>query len=317
MPNSVNQLSQIRRYVTLGVVGVMSVVVLIVFMSFIVGGGSSRKDNSSQSVRLVEPEEVSVFDSGKDSNPPDNTDDSVEEAPKEESKDTTLFKNVSDSSVTPAKVIKLNGFWNQYISEDRLFSFNFPRDISSPYGGCNWVDNGYEKSYRNFPDRIPLKVIDDPETGSAYLTTAYYYALENGVEIEEKTSYSSCSKVDITLEMLKDRKFKQKHFWEWHSSTVSNDDELTVAIKDKYGSRCDIGPKISTGLETYDITVLGDGKGYWLSECFVGPKVAVKYSEALNFMVAVDVGKEHMFTREPTYSTSYDTEILDSFRFLR
>jgi hypothetical protein len=220
----------------------------------------------------------------------------------------------------PSQIISVDEAWYQYTNYQLGFSFRFPRTALSPYGSCKWTEANGDHSYRPEPLYVPVKVFEDGDT--TYIAGEYYHELtgetkETSADGTTRTFFSECRAVTNNLELLRNPSNSYQTSWKIVASAVHSDDELDAFLKSQYGSGCRLGEKMASGQEgVYDVRIQGDGKDLGETQCLLNRVLVVKCYPAGNMVVTWDRGQAPKFVADAAYSTIYDQEMVDSFRFL-
>jgi len=215
----------------------------------------------------------------------------------------------------------LNATWNQYTNHQLGFSIKVPKEMLQRYGSCKWDEEGGDHSYRADPALVPVKIYEDAQNSTVYITSEYYYELA-GETIENYVSYySKCNKVPNSLERVRrEYRAERGHYqqaWDIIVRNVANDNQLNSFIKERYGSSCELGQKTSSGQEgVFNVTIDTGAE-----DCIVNYMTVLRYYPTKNKVVSWHLGQAVTFYKVlgtvVQEDIIYDQEMAESFRFLK
>ena len=123
--------------------------------------------------------------------------------------------------------------------------------------------------------------------------------------------------VTNSLEMLKTPNNLYQTKWQIVSREVHDDSELDAFIKSRYGAGCSLGEKVASAQAgVYDVRIQGDGKDASETLCLLNYATVVKYYPAGNRVIAWNLGQGPTFVADVAHTTTYDREMVESFRML-
>ena len=109
--------------------------------------------------------------------------------------------------------------------------------------------------------------------------------------------------------------------WAMLIKKVSNDSELDVFIKNRYGNGCELGGKeLDPVSGLFDIRIKPIDPGAEPGEfgsCFLNWALFLKYSPEKNSVASVDLGQAVSFSSAKDSTVDYDSEMVKSFRFIK
>lgn len=239
----------------------------------------------------------------------------------------TAVTNIN-SVINTNTVVDERTNWETYKNEEFGFSIDYPKQLLSNYGSCEWSEDklksreGNDHSYRPAAAMIPVKVFEN--TNTVYLANEYYYELTGQTVETEGVSnlsfFSGCEKVDNSIILLQGDQTHYQRYWEIISTTVNNDSDIENAIKERYGTGCRIGDKTPSTLQegVYDVSILKDDdvKELQESDCPVNHRTILKYYPRNNLFITWNTGQAETFLQSLDPFLDYDLEMIESFRFI-
>lgn len=233
-----------------------------------------------------------------------------------------------------SELTSLNETWNQYTNYQLGFSIKVPKEMLHNYGSCKWNEEGGDHSYRPNPALVPVKIHEDKENNTVYITSEYYHELA-GETIENYVSYySRCNKVPNSLERIRrELRAERGHYqqaWDIIVRNVASDSQLDSFIKERYGPGCALGGKkpseqqgvFDIGIDIEDKTVdRGNLEELARIGCVVNYMTVLRYYSAKNKVVSWHLGQAYTFYKVlgevEREDIVYDNEMAESFRFLK
>jgi hypothetical protein len=221
---------------------------------------------------------------------------------------------------TPSEIRTIDETWSTYINYEHGFSINFPRTLVHFFGACTWNEEDGDHSYRPELAHVPVAIFEDEET--VYISSEYYHELSGETKESDagggtRSFFSDCQAVDNSLELLRDPENDFQVKWAIVSAEVGDDAALDAFIKARYGPGCSLNDKTASAQEgVYDVSIAGDGLSLEDTLCPINYATVVKYYPAANKVIAWDTGQAYTFAADVDYTTAYDQEMVDSFRFL-
>lgn len=190
-----------------------------------------------------------------------------------------------------SEMIKLDSTWNKYINHNLNFSIKFPKEVRGNNPFCK--DEGYKMT--------PVKICEGSNV--VYITEKYFYRED------------SCKRAESTFSKLENQEIdKDPHRASWKIITqeVKNQEEVEKFVKKHYGESCGIELEANPNRKkVYNVNIKGSLKG----ECRINFMYVIRYDFLLNKVVAWNMGQDNEFFATP--EKAYDSQMKDSFRFLR
>lgn len=200
----------------------------------------------------------------------------------------------------------IDNTWNQYTNNQLGFSMQIPKTTSEYGGSC--VNGKLNVS------TVPVKIFNDNQ--GIYITTEYFY---------EFPVNNACQKTTNSLNIVDQRANQWKSGnvnnlivpKNWHiiTANVKDDYELENFIKINYGSGCKLGSKSLSPTGVFDVKIDGDGLELDVSKCPINYIYALKYSPEFHKVASWGIGQEVVFSSD-NYKQSYDTDMVNSFKFI-
>ncbi|MDD5039983.1 MAG: hypothetical protein PHY34_02425 [Patescibacteria group bacterium] len=236
-----------------------------------------------------------------------------------------VIQSTYSPEIKPSEIISIDNTWVQYTNYHLGFSIKLPKQIMTNYGGCEWneaiaSDGTEDHSYRPVNAMIPTSVFENSDT--VYLVNSYSYQLKgrtdetvNGID---HSYFSDCIKIDTTLATLVQEDQYYQSNWKIEVKAINNNSELRQAIRDRYGSGCELGAmtqsKLGNGI--YSISIEGDGKELNESECPVNYATELIYNEKKHIFVSWNLGQAQTFIKSFDPFEDFDSDMVESFKFL-
>jgi hypothetical protein len=219
----------------------------------------------------------------------------------------TLSPTDIPKQVENNNLVSLDDTWNLYTNEGLGFSMKIPKTAYLFGGSCADGNLGN--------DLVPIKVFSDEKETYITAESFYEYPQDN---LCQKT-VASLSIIQQRANQWKDNNYENDLFvpsyWRIIVAKVENDTELENFVKTNYGSSCTLGEKKLSASGIYDVKILGDGLGLDTTKCPINFAIALKYSPDLKKAATWGIGQAIIFSSFD-YKETYDTEILDSFKFI-
>jgi len=198
--------------------------------------------------------------------------------------------------------------WILYQNDNLGFLIELPSEIAT-----------VSKCPNNKMVSVPVKVFENNESRVAYIVPEYYY--DASWSSEEQKFTEDCVKVIYSLDMLETEK-REKPFLGWtiNISDIKNEEDILRAIKDNFGSTCEIKDKVKDEQGNYEISLYGSDWNFKVgleSNCMINYSYRIIYSEEKNKMMSVILGQECTFGTDPNIKPyyCYDENMINSFKF--
>lgn len=217
----------------------------------------------------------------------------------------TQDTSTSTASPTPAQVstiTSIDNTWNLYTNNKFGFSIKVPKLIAG-------------ESHNNCPSNYAVSTAIYDDNIGVYITDEYFY---------EYPQNNVCQKTINNLSIIDQRANQWKsgqgnplfvpNNWHIITANASNDSELESFIKSNYGTGCKLGAKSLSSTGMYDVKIQGDGLDLGVSKCPINFVYSLKYSPELRKAATWGVGQAVTFS-SPDYKQSYDSEMINSFKF--
>jgi hypothetical protein len=198
--------------------------------------------------------------------------------------------------------------WSLYQNDNLGFLIELPSEIAT-----------ISKCPNNKMVSVPVKVFENNESHVVYIVPEYYY--DASWSSKEQKFTEDCAKVIYSLDMLETEK-REKPFLGWtiNISDIKNEEDILRAIKDNFGSTCEIKDKIKDEQGNYEISLYGSDWNFndgLESNCMINYSYRIIYSEGKNKMMSVILGQECTFGTDPNIKPyyCYDENMINSFKF--
>jgi hypothetical protein len=198
--------------------------------------------------------------------------------------------------------------WNLYHNEDLGFSIKVPLKVATV---CKCPNNAMVN--------VPIKIFENDKKGIVYITPEYYY--DASWSSEEQKFTKECTKIIYSSDMLEVKEVKKPFLgWKFNINNIESEEDLLMAIKDNFGSTCEIKDKVKDEQGNYEISLYGsdwDFNDGLESRCMINYSYRIIFCPNKGKMMSVILGQECTFGTDPNIKSyyCYDEDMINSFRF--
>jgi hypothetical protein len=210
--------------------------------------------------------------------------------------------------------------WTNYTNTQLEFSIKIPIEVPTLH----------KCSSNEQTENTPLKVYEDNQNGTVYISQEYYYGVKWSQS--EQKYVGECDKINYSLESLKKEEetayssgLSSHPFLGWKIiiNNPKDDDEMINFVKQNFGSTCSIALKDLQKDGNYQININGknlveNGVKVMDENCYTNFAYKILYSPEKHKLMSVIIGQECTFGTDPSISSSYqcyDEEMIKSFKF--
>lgn len=220
--------------------------------------------------------------------------------------------------VPDATLLPLDDTWNEYVNHRLGFSMRVPRTMYHPMGDCVWRGEQGDPSYRPLMAEVPVAVFEDVDR--VYLAAASYAELIQPTQEPHGAGYhtlfAGCDHIINTLDRARAQE-GTSNFWEIVVREAHGPADLEALVDEVYGEACQVGEtREAEQPDVLWVRVLGDGLPPEQSACWLNYMYVFLYAPARGLAATWITGQSIHFISNPDTFDGYDTEMLESFRFL-
>lgn len=229
-----------------------------------------------------------------------------------------------EPSLTPtvpppeSTLVPIDDTWSEYRNYRLGLAIRVPRTMFHGMGDCIWREDATDHSYRPLWAEVPVAIFEDVDR--VYITSASYVELTQGTQEPSGAGYrwlfAGCERIENTLERVRAQE-STSAIWEIVVRQVSSEADIEALIDDHYGECFRLGEiSESDAPGVFRVQVLGDGLPPEESTCRLYGMYVFRYSPAHQRAATWMTGQSVHFIYDPDTGDGYDSEMLESFRFL-
>ncbi|MFH1294972.1 MAG: hypothetical protein ABIH84_00055 [bacterium] len=230
--------------------------------------------------------------------------------------DSGTDENVDDSASLNSTDLKdwerlgVDSTWDMYKMNYLGFSVRVPRQMYIPNAGCSYEESNGKHSYRPKGGYAEVRLFNTKDT-ALFVNNDFSQLGDETEDSEGYHYYGKCTKLVVGLDNIH---LSGTHYWEFVTSEIGSDKELTQFVRDYYGPGCDVTKKASAVQPgTYDVWI--ESGGMEDSSCPINFMYTIKYSPTKKLAVIWNRGQSCTFVANADWLCN-DDEVNSSFRFL-
>lgn len=229
-----------------------------------------------------------------------------------------LTATPAPTPVPDATLLPLDATWSEYTNHRLGFSLRVPRTMFHPMGDCSWRGEQGDPSYRPLMAEVPVAVFEDVDR--VYLAPASYAELilptVEPLGAGYHSLFAGCDHVINTLDRARAQE-STSGSWEIVVREAHGPADLEALVDEVYGEACRVAEtRQAEQPGVLRVRVLGDGLPPEQSACWPNYMYVFLYAPARGLAVTWITGQSIHFISDPETYAGYDSEMVESFRFL-